>query len=365
MSIVGNPGVLKEINSSMIERLLYEHGPVSKPAIANIVNLSLPTVNKIIDDLESRGIVSPVGLTEKGPGRKAMLYQINKDFGCIVALYYSWGAYVCRLTDMAGNTVFEAVSEFDGSTTGTALDSTKKAIEKMLARAKTEVKEIGIGVPGAVLPGEKLFAIPRITVWEGFDLENALSDCYDAHIFIENNVKLSAVGYYHKYLIDELENIVYIYAGDGINSGIIINKKLYRGSTNFSGELGYMASFNEGSPQYDFTHEGGYLEKKLNSLAGSGSGCFSGNKEALINICTVIAANCIALINPAAIVFGGEAVDAPFIEDIKNSLLSYSPKRSMPQIIYDDSEKIGLDGLVYACLGEIITEVQIVQKSGV
>ena len=104
MPIVGKPRVLKEINSSMIERLLYEHGPVSKPSIAKIANLSLPTVNKIIDDLENRGIVSPVGLTENGPGRKAILYQINKDFGCIVALYYFWGSYVCRLTDMAGNT---------------------------------------------------------------------------------------------------------------------------------------------------------------------------------------------------------------------------------------------------------------------
>jgi hypothetical protein len=85
----------------------------------------------------------------------------------------------------------------------------------------------------------------------------------------------------------------------------------------------------------------------------------------MINICTVIAANCTAIINPAAIVFGGEMVDARFIEKIRERLSFYSPARSMPQIIYDDSEKIGMDGLVFACMGEIITEVQIVQNSGV
>ena len=266
---------------------------------------------------------------------------------------------------MAGNSLLETLCEFDNSTSESALISIKKAIDTMLAHAKSDVKAIGIGVPGAVMPDGKLFAIPKIEVWEGFNLREALSESYNTLIYVENDVKLSAVGYYHTYLIDELENVVYIYAGNGINSGVIINKKLYRGSTNFSGELGFMASFNGENPRHDFTHEGGYLETRLNALTGAGSDGSSDNKEKVIDICTVIAANCIAIVDPAAIVFSGEAVDALFINEIKNNLGFYIPERSIPKIIYDDSEKIGLDGLVIACMGEVVTDVQIVQNSGV
>jgi len=342
---------------------------LSKPKLAEITNLSIPTVNKIVDSLEKIGRVCPVGLTTEGIGRKAILYKINKDAGCIIALYYSGGKYSCRLADVAGNNLYKEICEIDTTTSETVLDSTIRAINSVSNQAPSEVKTIGVGVPGVVTPEGRLWGIPKIGVWEGFSLEEALSEYFDSDIYIENDVKLSTVGYYLTHLSDELDNMAYIYAGNGMGSGIIINKKLYRGSTNFAGELGYMAPLDGKKPQCDYTQDGGYLERKLNPLIklgrSGGSGYENTAKKVLVNYFMAVAANYISIIDPNAIVFGGEAFDEALVEDIRSCLIHYSPMRSIPHIIYDKSDETGLDGLVFACMGNITNTIQLVENGGV
>ena len=50
-TLTGKPKMLKEINSSIIENLVFENGPISKPELAKRTGLSLPTINKLVDDL--------------------------------------------------------------------------------------------------------------------------------------------------------------------------------------------------------------------------------------------------------------------------------------------------------------------------
>ena len=369
MALIGTPKTLKEVNSSTIERLLFTHGPLTQPKLAKLAKLSLPTVNRIISDLEDAGIVCPMGFTTEGAGRRAVLYKINSDAGCIVVLYYSWGKYLCRLSDIVGNTLHEAVCELDNSTRKAAIDSTAQAVDTMLRHARSDVKVIGIGIPGALMPDGKIFAIPKIEVWEGVDLGRELSVRFNVPCHIENDVKLTAVGYYNTHLRKEVDNFVYIYAGNGMGSGIIINKKLYRGSSNFSGELGFMAPLDGQSPRCDYTLEGGYLEKMMTPFINvnkrSRENAAEGVNSALVNFFTAIATNYIAIINPAAIVFGGEAFDEAFSEEIRKNLALYSPKHSVSRIIYDDSDDSGINGLVLSCISEMIKDVRIVETGGV
>jgi len=353
----------------LIERIIYKQGPLSKPKLAEIANLSIPTVNKIVDSLEKKGRVCPVGLTTEGVGRKAILYKINKDSGCIIAMYYTGEKYSCRLSDVAGNTLYKEIFEIDAATPVTAMDSTVNAINNISDHAPSEVKTIGVGVPGVVTPEGRLWGIPKIGAWEGFNLEEALLEYFDTDIYIENDVKLSTVGHYLTHLSDEIDNMAYIYAGNGMGSGIIINKKLYRGSTNFSGELGYMAPLDGKGAQLDYTRDGGYLETNINPLIkqGGGGASVSENsaKKTLVNYFTAVAANYISIIDPNAIIFGGEAFDEALVEDIRACLKHYSPQRSIPQILYDGSDETGLDGLVLACMGNITNTIQLVQNGGV
>jgi len=367
---VGQPQVLKAVNTSMIEQWIYERGPLTKPDLARLTRLSLPTVSKLVDDLEANGCIRQVGLAGKGAGRKAMLYETNKDSGCLLVLYYRWGEYAGRVTDIAGKTLHEASFPLDIRDSDAALDSTFAAIDALTGAAPNKVKAIGIGVPGAVLQDGRLMGIPKISAWEGLNLAAALEARYAPDICVENDVKLSAVGYYRKHLSGQYENIVYIYAGNGMGSGIIINKRLYHGSTNFSGEFGFMAPLTGKPPKRDYTGTGGYLETQLSKYVNIARGEFWAkdapeHRKVLASILGAAAANHVALLNPNVIVFGGEAFDAALTKEIHAQMAFYTPLESMPVILHDDSETTGVEGLILTCRGYITTHMRLVQNAGV
>lgn len=366
----GKPRILKEVNSSMIEQLIYGQGPISKPALAKLTGLSLPTVNKLVDDLERQGCIRSVGLAGKGAGRKAMQYEINKNSGCLIALYYQWGHYVGRISDITGQTLQEELFPLDNETAQAAESSTLSAIDALMRHAPSEVKMIGIGIPGVVMPDGRLLGIPKISVWEGFNLAQMLERRYGVSICVENDVKLSAVGYYHAHLSDQKDHIVYFYAGNGLGSGIIINRKLYRGATNFSGELGFMAPLLGTQPIADYTAKGGYLEAQLGKHVNYAQGeVWEKNdpkqREVLASILAAAASNYVAVLNPDVIVFGGEAFDEDLIAEIHQQMAYYTPKESMPKITHDFSRIMGIEGLVLTCRGGINTWMQFVESGGV
>jgi len=364
----GKPQMLKEVNSSMIEQLVFENGTISKPELAKRTGLSLPTISKLVDELEKNARLSSIGRSGKGAGRKAMLYEINPNSGCILACYYQNGSYLCRLADMQNNTLYEKKFPFDSSSTLNAEKSTLRTIDALLEKASAQVKIIGIGVPGIIQLGGCIFGIPQIAVWEGFNLEKALSARYNAAIYVENGVKLSAMGYFCTQLREKHDSLVYIHVGNGIGSGIILNGQLYRGSGNFSGEIGFMADpWNQTERKY--AASGGFMETLMEPLVDYATGEIRKKKDArslkeLIAILSAIAVNHVVLINPSVIVFAGKIFDNNMVEAISKRMACYLPREIIPRITYDTSTATGLEGLIQSCRGYITTGMHLVQNTG-
>jgi predicted NBD/HSP70 family sugar kinase len=367
--LIGKPQILKEVNSSMIEQLVYERGPLTKPDLAKITSLSLPTVSKLVDALENNSRLCRAGHSGKGAGRKAVLYETNKNSGCIIVLYYLLGKYRCRIADMLNNSLYEAVFPLDGSSSRNAASSTLNVIDSLMERAPTKVKAVGVGMPGVVKPGGLLLGIPQIGVWEGFNLEELLYRRYKTKICVENNVKISAVGYYHTRLKDKQDNIVYIYVGNGIGAGLIINKQLYRGSSNFSGEIGFMTSLADKTPFRDYTLQGGFMETHLGKFVDYALGNFRKKgdprqRDGFVDVLSMIAADYVAILNPEVIVFSGAIFDDTLIESINRRTTRYIPSEIMPLILRDDSDDSGIEGLVLTCRSCITTGTQLVRRQG-
>jgi predicted NBD/HSP70 family sugar kinase len=367
-TLSGKPQMLKEVNSSIIERLLYESGPLSKPELAKRTGLSLPTVNKLVDDLEKNARLCSVGLSGKGAGRKAMLYETNRNFGCILACYYKEGCFLCRLADMLNETFYEKSFPLDSSSVKKAVNSIFHAIDSLMEQAPTQVKIIGIGLPGVIQPCGCLLGIPQIAVWEGFNLEKTLSARYKTTIYVENGVKLSAMGYYCIHLRKKPDNFVYLYVGNGIGSGIILNKQLYRGSGNFSGEIGFMAE-PRGLAERDYAADGGYMESLMEPLVDYATGELRqkdnpAHREKLVAILSTIAVNHVVLINPGLIVLAGKIFDKKLVEAMRKRMAYYLPAESMPRITLDSSGTTALEGLILSCREFIVTGIHLVQSTG-
>jgi predicted NBD/HSP70 family sugar kinase len=268
---------------------------------------------------------------------------------------------------MQNKTLYETSFPMDSGNFDQALICTFNAIDSLIQLAPTEVKIIGIGLPGVIQSNGRLLGIPQIPVWEGFNLRKTLVDRYNVMTYIENNVNISAIGYYYTHSREKLDNLVYLYVGNGIGSGIIINRHLYRGSGNFSGEIGFMANPGNGHlAGRNYIADGGYMESRMGSLMDFSTGELKKNsssvrRKELVSIISTIAVNHVAVLNPGLIVFAGKVFDKPLIEEIKQQMGHYLHSGIMPRITRDLSRSSGLEGLIQRCREYITTGVHLVQ----
>jgi len=367
-ALSGKPQILKEVNTSIIERLVFDSGPLSRPELAKRTGLSLPTINKLVDDLEKNDRLCSVGKSGKGAGRKAMLYETNRNLGCILSCFYQDGYFKCRLVDMLNKTLHEKSFPLHCSTFQRALESTTHMIDSLMELAPATVKIIGLGLPGVVRPDGRIVEIPQISVWERFNLKQALVSRYGVAVYIENNVNLSAMGFYFNRLRDKQENIVYLYVGNGIGSGIIINRQLYQGSGNYAGEIAFMADGGKAAEQ-NYVAAGGCLESHMAHLVDFSSGELREKdnpvrRRELIATVSAIAVNYIAILNPGMIVLGGKIFDKSLVEDIKLYMRNYLHTCIRPRIIRDLNSNTGLEGLTKSCREFITTEIHLVHSAG-
>ena len=367
-TLAGKPKMLREVNSSIIEDLVFENGPISKPELARQTGLSLPTINKLVDDLEKNARLSSIGRTGKGAGRKAMLYETNRNSGCLLVCYFKEGSFLCRLVDMLNNTIFEESFPLDSSSRKKAIDSIFYAIDSLKKKAPAQIKIIGVGLPGVILQSGHLLGIPQISVWEGLNLGKTLNARYKTTVFVENNVKLSAVGYFCIHSKGKQNNLVYLYVGNGIGSGIIIDKQLYMGQGNFSGEISFMAE-PYSMEERNYVASSGYMESLISHLVNYNTGKLkqrenSKHREKLITILSAIAVNHVAIVNPSLIVFAGKIFDKNLVEAISQRMMNRLPPEIMPGITMDLSEKTGLEGLIHSCRGFINTGMHLIRSTG-
>lgn len=88
---------------------------------------------------------------------------------------------------------------------------------------------------------------PNLTGWIDVPLRSIFEEILETKIVIENDANAAAYGEWQAGAGRGLENFVCLTLGTGIGGGLVLNGKLYRGSTGFAGEIGHMVIM-EGGP---------------------------------------------------------------------------------------------------------------------
>ena len=347
--VVGQPRYLKEVNQNIIDRLIIDKGPLTKPQIAALTGLSLPTVNKIVDLLEAENKVRSIGMTGSGVGRRAQLYQTNEDSGNVLTVYISQGTMTCCVVNMVGVVIYRFSINISGDKD--PLETLLSALERMNQNCVAPAVAIGIGIPGVVDEKGVISCIPSIPQWEGLCLKGELDKRFTIPSYVENNAKLTAIGFYNTQLKPKYRDVVYLHIGQGISSGIILDTKLYKGFSCFAGELGYMVL----DDHRGHNEKGvGYLEQSLSQLIQDYRSeqhpvTAAHIRENLLDCLAKVIVNYICVLNPEAVVLRGSILTGDFLEELRNKILCFVPERCMPRLMIDASEFSSIKGIVAAC----------------
>jgi glucokinase len=106
---------------------------------------------------------------------------------------------------------------------------------------KTQVKALGIGVPGPV-DFEKgvIYQLTNVKGWRDVPLKRILSGKLKLKVYIDNDVNLIALGEYKHGAGKGTKNMICLTLGTGVGGGLILDGRLYRGSNFTAGEVGHI-----------------------------------------------------------------------------------------------------------------------------
>jgi glucokinase len=80
---------------------------------------------------------------------------------------------------------------------------------------------------------------PNLPGWDGYRLRDSLRRSLGVPVVMDNDANLAVWGAYRVELKGRPENVVGITLGTGVGGGVVVGRRLYRGSTGSAGEIGH------------------------------------------------------------------------------------------------------------------------------
>ncbi len=242
----GTARLLRTINRSSLLELVRENSPLSRSQIAKTLNISLPTVMRIVDDLMAEGLIRETGKKGATKGRPALLIEFNGRSSAIIGVDLGGTKMYGMVADLAGNvqhSLYRTHEENRANSVGDYLEGLYQFIEQLLEAPRSpnqQIRGIGVGAPGITRVPEGIITWAPSLGWCDLPLQSILTERYGLPVTVENDVNLAALGEQGFGIGKGSSSMVIITLGTGIGAGIIIDGAIYHGHNQAAGEIGYM-----------------------------------------------------------------------------------------------------------------------------
>ena len=231
-------------NRQVILKALHDLGICSRKDISVVSGLDQATVTRAIGPLLDNGIVEEVGFVKGGRGRRS----INLDFSAtgrhILCLRLQRRSFSIAGYNLRGEPVES--EEFPiprGQPAAETFSDIAQAMERRISNLK-QVEGIGIAVPGPFLErDERVILITESPEWQGFDLFPELRSRFPKiPLHSTHDAKAAALPEWrHTARTSGARVLLYVSAGQGIGSALVVGGEVYRGALGLAGEMGHMS----------------------------------------------------------------------------------------------------------------------------
>lgn len=136
-----------------------------------------------------------------------------------------------------------------------AIDQIVAGLHRMLAQLKLgpeSLRGVGVSCGGPLDPHAGVIqAPPNLSTWIDIPIVEILSREFGCRVLLQNDANAGALAE-HRYGAGQgTRNIVFLTMGTGLGAGIVIDKKLYSGSSEMAGEIGHVRLTRTGPVGYN------------------------------------------------------------------------------------------------------------------
>lgn len=272
MFAAGQPRLLRAINERTILELIRRTGTTSRAQIARESGLSKPTVSLALSGLIAAGLVHEVGRATGGKGPSAVLYELNPSAGWVVGIDVGRHWVRAAAADITGTIVARRDERARARSSATMIEQIGTIAHEVAGDAGIRWRQVThatVGAAGVIDPRRGAVALaPNLPGFGRPGLVGAIRDELGTAITFENDVNMAALGELSDGAGRDVGTFVYLWVGTGVGMGIVIDGRLYRGSSGAAGEIGYMP-VGAGDPHDRAVRRRGMLEETAGAAAVS------------------------------------------------------------------------------------------------
>lgn len=229
------------LKSQIIKHLYYNKG-LSCAELSEMLDKSLPSISKAVNELIEDGMVMEDGYARSSGGRRPLVYSIKADALFILTVAMDQFTTRIQLTDLLNNPigpmdVFE-LQLYDNSEALTQLITQINQYIDLTAIPRDKFAGIGIGMPGFINVNDGI----NYTHLDagGQSLTLLLTTKTGVPTYIDNDSSLIALAEQKFGIAKDQKDVMVINLGWGIGLGMIVNDEIYRGHTGFAGEFSHI-----------------------------------------------------------------------------------------------------------------------------
>jgi glucokinase-like ROK family protein len=215
--------------------------------IAKISGLTPATVTNITGELIDIGLISEAQQGESKGGRKPVMLNINSGAFHIIGVYIGTEIIEIALSDLEGKLLsYDMIPNHRGITASEALLMITEKIRNFIKASSKPVIGIGVGVHGIVKSDEGIVIYSPNLGWESVRIKDILESEFQKPVIVDNDVKAMTLGECWFGEAAGFKDFFLLYVGRGIGGSIVIDNKVYRGSSGAAGEIGHSTILPDG-----------------------------------------------------------------------------------------------------------------------
>ncbi len=234
-------GTMRAINRQIVLNYVRDRGPISRAEIARRTSLQRSTISEIVDSLLVEELIEEIGAGASTGGRCPKLLALRASGAAAVGIDIAPTHTTVASCDLSGTVlereVFETHQDFEET-----IRRAVSAATRLIGKSQGKIEGVGVSLPGLVDPSTgRLIYVPYFQ-WRDLDVGRRIGVATGLKVAVDNDANAAALAelWFGRAEVSEARDFIMVFIAEGVGTGIIFDRQIYRGEGGAAGEFGHM-----------------------------------------------------------------------------------------------------------------------------
>lgn len=241
---MAKPALIRHINQARVLRLLKEQGTLSRAELARFLNLNRSTLTLVTAELMERELITEAGhsFVTQGTGRPGTGLKLNPEGAFFLGAEIAAERLHLVLINLEGSITHRRNAKLRSNEPEAICRDLVRLVQDLWhgeLKGSPRLQGIGVAV-SALVNAQGVVCVAPTFGWDRVDLKGILQPKLEIPVFIENDANGAALAELSFGKRVGQSDICLLFLDVGVGAGVIVDRKVFRGSDGLAGEIGHL-----------------------------------------------------------------------------------------------------------------------------